>query len=338
MTAQYNLDIFDAEEAIETVDPKSFDDVIVFFSGGKDSIACVLLLLEQGIKPELWHHDVDGKGENFFDWPCTTGYVNMFAKAFDLPVSHSWREGGLEAELTKKDARTAAVVYEKPDGTLGRSGGTRGAITTRRRWPSVGSDLRTRWCSPIAKIDVGSAAISGQERFRGRKVLVVTGERAAESAARAKYKTVEPHRTNAPGKRVNRRVTQWRPVLHWSEEQVWQIIERHKVQPHPCYRLGISRCSCMICIFSSSRQAAMVEKIDPARHDKICGYETDFNHTIRRDTNWKDHAAEFGKKGKALNLDPKLIRLAMDPNYSEPAIIDNWELPAGAFGENAGPT
>ena len=338
MTMQFSLDIFDADEAQETVEPTEFDDVIVFFSGGKDSIACVLHLLEQGVRPELWHHDVDGRGENFFDWPCTRGYVDAFGRHFGLPVYHSWRKGGLEAELIKQDARTGPVFYEKPDGTIGKSGGERGAITTRRRWPSVGADLRTRWCSPIAKIDVGSAAISGQERFRGRKVLVVTGERAQESAARARYKNVERHRTNAPGKRVNRQVTQWRPVLHWDEKQVWDIIGKHKVQPHPCYRLGISRCSCMICIFSSSRQAAMVEKIDAPRHEKICGYEEDFGHTIRRDTTWREHAAQYERKGKTLNLDPEVIKLAMDPDYAEPAVTENWTLPAGAFGEDGGPT
>ena len=48
-----------------------YDYVIVAFSGGKDSLACVLHLLEDGCpveKIELWHHEVDGReGKQFMD-------------------------------------------------------------------------------------------------------------------------------------------------------------------------------------------------------------------------------------------------------------------------------
>lgn len=57
------------------VNPSSYDVVIVAFSGGKDSLACLLHLLELGVprsKIELWHHDVDGReGSTLMDWPCS---------------------------------------------------------------------------------------------------------------------------------------------------------------------------------------------------------------------------------------------------------------------------
>ncbi len=49
----------------------SYDKFLVMFSGGKDSTALVLHLLDLGVpreKIELWHHDIDGKGRTFMDW------------------------------------------------------------------------------------------------------------------------------------------------------------------------------------------------------------------------------------------------------------------------------
>jgi predicted phosphoadenosine phosphosulfate sulfurtransferase len=54
---------------------RSYDTIIVAFSGGKDATACLLTLIEAGVPPdriELHHHAVDGQAEPFMDWPCTT--------------------------------------------------------------------------------------------------------------------------------------------------------------------------------------------------------------------------------------------------------------------------
>ncbi|WP_322883856.1 phosphoadenosine phosphosulfate reductase domain-containing protein [Microvirga lotononidis] len=98
-----------------------------------------------------------------------------------------------------------------------------------------------------------------QGRFLGKKTLFVTGERAQESAARARYKTFEPHRTNRrDGTRRNRYVDHWRPIHVWDERQVWEIIERHRVAPHPAYDAGFGRVSRMNCIFASPRQLSSI--------------------------------------------------------------------------------
>ena len=51
------VDVIDINRQPE-IDLHSYDIYIVAFSGGKDGAACVLHLLEQGIRPELWHHDI----------------------------------------------------------------------------------------------------------------------------------------------------------------------------------------------------------------------------------------------------------------------------------------
>lgn len=59
------------------IDPRAYDRVVVTFSGGKDSLACLLHLLELGVAParlELHHHEVDAGGPSFMDWPVTPAY------------------------------------------------------------------------------------------------------------------------------------------------------------------------------------------------------------------------------------------------------------------------
>lgn len=64
---------------------ESYDLIIVLFSGGKDSLAAYLKLLEWGVpkaKIELWHHNIDGEHpDRRMDWPVTQSYVEAFAKA-----------------------------------------------------------------------------------------------------------------------------------------------------------------------------------------------------------------------------------------------------------------
>lgn len=329
------IDLSDAQH----VDPQEYDHVIVAFSGGKDSVACVLRLLEMGVRPELWHHDVDGGPDEpepplRWNWPVTRDYCRAFAKAFDLPIYFSWRVGGITGELLKDKDRTKPVRYEKPDGTIGQGGGITGAIATRRRWPAIGASLMTRWCSSVAKIDVFSVAMAGQERFRGKRVLVVTGERAEESANRATYAAFEPHRNHQPGPRAQRHVDHWRPVLAWSEAEVWGIMERHRVSPHPCYAF-LPRGSCAQCIFIGNDDLATIAAMMPERIETMGRMEIAFGHTLKRDGRpITEHAAS----GTPHELDPDAVRLAMSSTYDRPIITDEWKLPVGAYRRGGGPS
>lgn len=318
----------------ETFDPTAFDIYLLMFSGGKDSIVSLLTLLEMGIprsKIELWHHRVDGEAELFMDWPVTDDYVRKFAEAFELPVYYSWRIGGFEREMLRENQRTAPMVFETPYGVI-QTGGTQGKLSTRRKFPQQSPNLSVRWCSASIKIDVASSAISNQPRFHGKRVLVVTGERAEESAARAKYAIAEPHKTRALT--LRRDVWQYRPVHSLTEKEVWAMIEKYRINPHPAYRLGWGRLSCMTCIFGSPHQWCSVQQIAPKRVIKIANYEKAFGVTLRRDGPIEDAIA----RGTPYKMDPEIVKLAMSTTFDEPIFIDNWQLPAGAFGESTGPS
>jgi 3'-phosphoadenosine 5'-phosphosulfate sulfotransferase (PAPS reductase)/FAD synthetase len=316
---------------------RSYDHFIVAFSGGKDSIACFLHLLELGVersKIELWHHDVDGReeGQGFMDWPSTPGYVRAFADWFNVPVYFSWREGGFLREMLRNLTPTAQTIWENPDGTLGHIGG-KGKPNTRLQFPQVSADLSTRWCSAYLKIDVMKRAIANQPRFNDKKTLVISGERAEESAARAKYATFEPHATSTPGRQVD----QWRPVHAWTETQVWAIMKRHGINPHPAYRLSWGRLSCALCIFGGANQWASAKRIFPERVARVAAFEVAFGKTIDRTLGVEAKAARG--TAYAQTGDAQLVAEAKDANWNGPIFVGNdWQLPAGAFsGDTCGP-
>lgn len=317
------------------ISPRDYDHIIVAFSGGKDSFACLLHLLELGVDPgkiELWHHLVDGEEHNgLMDWPCTSAYCKAAAAAFGVPLYFSWKVGGFEREMLRDNTPTASTRFQTPDG-IKETGGI-GPLGRRMLFPQTAASLKTRWCSSYLKVDPCAAAISNQERFLGKRILLLSGERAQESPSRACYKQVEPHRTS--GKR--RHVTQWRAVHAWTEEMVWEILERHRVCPHPAYRLGFGRCSCACCIFSSRNQWATLYAINPGQVKKVAEYEQLFGKTIHRTKAVMDLVA-MGQPYP--DMDPADIRAALSDQFEEPIIMPEgaWRLPAGAYGENAGPT
>lgn len=322
----------------------TYDAILIAFSGGKDSLACLLHLLSLGApraRMELWHHEVDGReGGRFIDWPCTADYVRKVAAAFEIPVFFSWKVGGFEREMLRCDTPTAPTAFETPAGEVRYLGG-QGEPGTREQYPQVSQDLTVRWCSSYLKIDVAAAALRNQARFDEARVLFVTGERAEESAGRARYARFEPHRTDLArpsSKRAgggSRWVDHWRPVLPWSTEDVWAIIRRYGVNPHPAYRLGFGRVSCAGCIFGNAAQFRSFQQVLPQQFEKMATYEARFGKTVKRTSTLRVLAA----RGEPYPMAVGDIEAARSETFDEPVLLgERWVLPRGAFGDACGPT
>lgn len=322
------------------MDLGSYDYIIVAFSGGKDSIACLLHLYDIGApigRVELWHHCIDGKeGSSLMDWPVTGSYCQAVAKAFSLPIYFSWRNGGFEREMLRDKQRTAPVSFETPGDNIIECGGKRGGFTTRRKFPQVSSDLSVRWCSAYLKIDVCTMAIRNQPRFLGKRTLVITSERAEESAARKKYKEFSVNWADCrDGKRRRRHVDHWRPVHEWLESRVWETIGRYRINPHPAYKLGWGRLSCAACVFGSMHQWASLNAINPQQVARIAAFEKEFETTIHRKRSIPVQVS-MGKVYEGMRQYD--IVQALTREYFDTILVDEWELPNGAYGENVGPS
>ena len=333
---------------------EDYDLIAVLFSGGKDSTACFLHLLELGVpkdKIELWHHDIDGGNpKRRMDWPCTKEYVSSFAEAFGVRLRISYRINGFFGELYRLGASEPVEWVEPYTGEVKRCAPTKAYLWSeelkkraddeamellkayggRHMFPAKSADLKKRWCSSYLKISVGASVISNLEDTRAdTKILIVSGERREESAGRAKYNEMELHRTYAE-KKLHRLVHQWRCCIDWSEKDVWDIMRRFGVNPHPCYRAGWNRCSCMACIFSTPRLYAGIKELYPAEWEALKEDEKRLGFTI---DNKKDLETYIkGAESCVVRDDKRAIESLISGRFDvKDVFTDRWQYPAGAF-------
>jgi 3'-phosphoadenosine 5'-phosphosulfate sulfotransferase (PAPS reductase)/FAD synthetase len=325
-------------ELVYRPDPQWYDYVFVCFSGGKDSIAALILmdkLVKEGKldreKVILMHHDIDD-GSDFMDWPCTPDYCRKLAAAFGYRILFSWRAGGFLGELTKTD-KSDPIFFEQLDGTMGRWVSPKVCEQVRIGYPAPVQSLTVRWCSYELKINPALKAFTHDPALRGKKVLVITGERREESNGRAYYAEVEIHKAHARA-RHGKIVHQWRPVLDMTTQQVWDLLREYKVNPHPCYRLGWGRCSCSTCIFGNDNMWASAQVVLPEQFKKVSELELKFNRTIDMNRRW---VTERAAAGRCYNMKQFDITAARSKTFDEPIFVDEWIEPAGAKGELDGP-
>lgn len=114
-----------------------------------------------------------------------------------------------------------------------------------------------RFCTSELKTQVIGAEL--KRRFGGQTIISVTGVRRAESSRRARASIADPDRDG--------RIWSWRPILEWSETDVFAYIAARGLEPHPAYRCyGMTRVSCRFCIMSSLADLSAATR-QPETHD-----------------------------------------------------------------------
>lgn len=344
-----------------------YDLVIVLISGGKDSIACYYKLLELGVpksKIEFWHHDIDGgHPSRTMDWRCTANYIRSFAEAEQIPLRVSWRKNGFFGELYRIGASELIEYVDPETGEIYQCPPSKkymecqklkvAAISEmenklaefgyRMKFPMKSGDLSRRWCSAYLKIMVADTVLRNMNSVVANltktrmdiKLLIVSGERRGESVGRSKYNEIEIHRTNAVSKH-HRTVHQWRPVIDYSEKDIWEVLKRHKVNPHPCYRAGWNRCSCAMCIFSTPQLFAGIRELYPKEYALLCQDEKVLGFTL---DNHCDLETYIGSADSCVYHDDKeAIQSLLTGEFPVESVYvkDKWKYPVGAFHGAAG--
>lgn len=111
-------------------------------------------------------------------------------------------------------------------------------------------------------------------------------------------------------------------------------MEKYQVRAHPAYYMGFGRASCQFCIFGNADQFATAAAASPERFEELAAMEENFGVTMKRKGTLRD-LVEKGEVYEASNQETAGI--ATSEEYNQSIIMDNWTLPAGAYGESCGP-
>jgi len=256
-----------------------FDIVVISESGGKDSQATTIRVVQQADaegyprdKLVVVHADM-GRVE----WPGTVEAARDHADAFGLRFEVVAREQGdlLDHVQDRRDRLDDAARKLWAQAEQLRSAGNldeaeRAAAAAQRKWdaPAWPGPGNARWCtsdhktSQIQKLITALAAewrAANPDETRPFRVLQAMGMRAEESSTRAAAPQV---RRNA---RSNGRkeITDWRPIHEWLVGKVWDTIHRSGIPYHYAYDLGAERVGCVFCFYKKRAELAAAAVHNP---------------------------------------------------------------------------
>lgn len=231
-------------------------------SGGKDSTAMALALLDAGLQPTFVFAD--------------TGWEN------DRTYEYIWKV--LEPKLGK----IHKVSREK--------GGMEELVRSKQMFPSQ----VIRFCTEDLKV----LPLADFGRAYGPEAITAVGIRAQESEKRSKLQVWDFGTVEFPlykGGPVVQNI--WRPILHWSLQDVLDIHAKHGVPMNPLYDLGFSRVGCWPCIYARKDEIRKMST-DTARVDKI--------ETLERELSEKAGDARRFFQSKRRDKAPQTIREVVD--------------------------
>lgn len=147
-------------------------------------------------------------------------------------------------------------------------------VRKRGKWP----DNKNRYCTSEFKRGPGGRVLVKLFRESPGDILNVYGFRYQESSARAKK---EVYVRNSRFSSMKRKVWDWLPIHHWTEDEVWADIRQSGVEYHSAYNLGMSRLSCRFCIFAPRRALIIAGRANMDLLDEYCAVEKEIGHTFQ---------------------------------------------------------
>lgn len=147
-------------------------------------------------------------------------------------------------------------------------------VRKRGMWPSN----KQRYCTSEFKRGPGNTLLTFLSKQRPGNILQVFGFRHEESPARAKKVELA---NNKRASTKTRRVDDYCPILTMTTEEVWADIRASGVRHHYVYDHGLSRHSCILCIFAPESQLMAAGRLMPRVLDDHIEVEQEIGHTFQ---------------------------------------------------------
>lgn len=234
------------------LDLRQFDKILISVSGGKDSHAMLWLVRDLADRQDVPREKLLAMyADTGMEWHNAGAHVQALCKAAGVklvtvyPVRPMIEKIAFRIDRIKK-AEKSQAGFPTPD---------------------------CRYCTAEQKVAPMDKLI---RRYSG-KLLKVTGERWAESKARSTYtEFVSVPRLNSR----ERTVFGWRPMLAFSEADIWAMVRDTGVQRHVCYEMGRNRLGCAGCIFSKDHELKIEMRENPAIFEALDRLETESGYTM----------------------------------------------------------
>lgn len=204
-------------------------------SGGKDSTAMILMLMELNLDFEAVFCDTGWEHEQTYE------YLDYLEKVV----------------LKKEIKRLRNEKYFKTE----NRGGYEELVLNKIFFPS--NVIRT--CTLELKVAPQLDYMDEVRAKYKKKPISAVGIRKEESQARSKLGEFEEKDES----------TIWRPLINWTMDDVVAIHKRFNVLPNPLYTRGFSRVGCFPCIFARKSEIKHAFHESPERFDRIRKLESE---------------------------------------------------------------
>jgi len=280
------LDLFDDGKPKLTLPQDAH--VVVSISGGKDSIASLLVALEQFPGRVICHHQIILE-----DWPGTVEYCQMVCERLNVPLYMSQAKyfgyQCLQCEyhyLTARNIMRCPACQSKEALFLRMVESVLDLVEWRQAFPS----LAVRFCTSYFKRDNFNMWVREHRNLVGQHPVLAMGERHLESAGRARLPEIRL-RSGLEW------ITEWRPVLSYRRIDVFRKMRDAGIEPHYCYaaqgmtdyqmyeedKEGGPRMSCVMCFLKSGDQMRASYRSAEGRDiiDRALAIEATTGHTLK---------------------------------------------------------
>lgn len=239
---------------------------IVNISGGKDSTACYLLALRRGVPFRAVMADTGN------EHPLTIDYAAQLGQITGGPEVEVYR-----ADFTDRIARKRAYIADRwpkdgvPQDLVDRAVAalqpTGIPFLDLCLWKGRFPSRKAQFCTEHLKSEVvGDQVIDPARQIGG--VVQWLGVRRDEILARSNAPMWLTVRT--PGLHVMR---YFRPLIHWTAENVFSFARACGVDPNPLYLQGMSRVGCFPCINAAKSELRSIAGRFPEAIDRIEEWE-----------------------------------------------------------------